>query len=300
MLAEVVEIHGCRARIGRVWLDPAFAGGPEGPFAVKAALPISRRAHSGATEEASMARLDGKVALITGGTSGIGAATARLFQAEGATVVVTGSSAASVERARAALPGVEAIVSEAADVAASKALVDQVTARHGRIDVLFVNAGIAQFKPLTEIDEAFFDRLFDVNVKGAYFLIKHAAPAIPEGGAIILTASVAGAAGGLPGASIYGATKAALRSFGRTLARELLPRGVRVNTISPGPIETPIIERGLTPEQAQHFRDSAGTRVPMGRLGTAEEVARAALYLAADASYTTGAELFVDGGLIDL
>jgi len=247
-----------------------------------------------------MAKLDGKVALITGGTSGIGAATARLFRAEGATVVVTGSSPASVDRARAELPGVETLVSDAADVSAAKTLVDQVAARHGRIDVLFVNAGIAQFSLLEEIDEAFYDRLFDVNVKGAFFLIKHAVPAIPKGGSIILTASVAGVAGGLPGSSIYGATKAALRSFGRTLAKELLPRGVRVNTISPGPIETPIIERGLTPEQARNFRDSAGSRVPMGRLGTAEEVARAALYLAADATYTTGAELFVDGGLIDL
>jgi NAD(P)-dependent dehydrogenase (short-subunit alcohol dehydrogenase family) len=247
-----------------------------------------------------MARLEGKVALVTGGTSGIGAATARLFQAEGATVVVTGSSAGSVERARTELPRVEALVSDAADASAAKALVDQVTARHGRIDVLFVNAGVAQFAPLAEIDEAIFDRMFDVNVKGAFFLIKHAAPAIPKGGAIILTASVAGAAGGLPGASVYGATKAALRSFGRTLAKELLPRGVRVNTISPGPIETPIIDRGLTPEQGRNFREGASSRIPMGRMGLAEEVARAALYLAADATFTTGAELFVDGGLIDL
>jgi NAD(P)-dependent dehydrogenase (short-subunit alcohol dehydrogenase family) len=247
-----------------------------------------------------MARLEGKVALVTGGTSGIGAATARLFKAEGASVVVTGSSAASVDRARAELPGVEALVSDAADGSAAKALVDQVTARHSRIDVLFVNAGVAQFAPLAEIDEAIFDRMFDVNVKGAFFLIKHAAPTIPQGGSIILTASVAGAAGGLPGASVYGATKAALRSFGRTLARELLPRGVRVNTLSPGPIETPIIDRGLTPEQGQSFREGVRTRIPMGRIGTAEEVARAALYLAADATYTTGAELFVDGGLIDL
>ncbi|HEX4184217.1 MAG TPA: SDR family oxidoreductase, partial [Caulobacteraceae bacterium] len=138
------------------------------------------------------------------------------------------------------------------------------------------------------------------NVKGAFFLIKHAVPVIPEGGAVILTASVAGATGGLPGSSIYGATKAALRSLGRTIAKELLPRGVRVNTISPGPIETPIIDRSMTPEQGQNFREGAGTRIPMGRIGTAEEVARAALYLAVDATYTTGAELFVDGGVIDL
>ena len=248
-----------------------------------------------------MAKLDGKIALITGGTSGIGAATAKLFQAEGATVIVTGSSPASAEAARAALPGVEVIVSDAGDIKATQALVDQVAAAHGRIDVLFVNAGIALFGPLDQVDEAFFDRQFDVNVKGAFFLLKHAVPVIPDGGAIILTASVAGASGGLPGASVYGATKAALRSFGRTLARELTPRGIRVNTISPGPIVTPILDKnGFTPAQKEGFIEGAKSRIPLARTGTSEEVAAAALYLAADATYTTGAELFVDGGLIDL
>lgn len=247
-----------------------------------------------------MAKLENKVALISGGTTGIGAETARLFKAEGATVIVTGSSPASVERARAELPGIEVVVSDAGDPAAAKALVDQVKAKHGRIDVLFVNAGVAQFLPLADFDEAAYDRLFDVNVKGAFFLTKHAAPVIPKGGSIIFTASVAGASGGLPGASVYGATKAAVRSFGRTLANELVTAGIRVNTISPGPIETPIIDKGLTPEQAKNFRESTGERIPMARIGTADEVARAALYLAADATFTTGAELFVDGGFIDL
>ncbi|MDB5479903.1 MAG: hypothetical protein JWO83_956 [Caulobacteraceae bacterium] len=248
-----------------------------------------------------MARLDGKIALISGGTSGIGAATARLFQSEGATVVVTGSSQASVDKARAELPGVEAIVSDAADTGATKALVDRVKASHGRIDVLFVNAGIARFAPVERVDEEFYDSQFDVNVKGAFFLLKHAAPAIPDGGAIILTASVAGASGGLPGATIYGATKAALRSFGRTFAKELLPRGIRVNTISPGPIVTPILDKnGFTAAQKDAFIAGAATRIPLGRTGTEAEVAAAALYLAADATYTTGAELFVDGGLIDI
>jgi NAD(P)-dependent dehydrogenase (short-subunit alcohol dehydrogenase family) len=248
-----------------------------------------------------MAKLNGKIALISGGTSGIGASTARLFQSEGATVIVTGSSARSVEAAKSDLPGIEAIVSNAADVGASKVLVDQVVARHGRIDVLFANAGVAQFVPLDKVDEAFFDRLFDVNVKGVYFLVKHAAPVIPAGGSIILTASTAGSSGGLPGAGVYGATKAAVRSFGRTLARELIPRGIRVNTISPGPIVTPILDReGFSPAQKEAFIEGAKTRIPMGRTGTPDEVAAAALYLAADATYTTGAELFVDGGLIDL
>jgi NAD(P)-dependent dehydrogenase (short-subunit alcohol dehydrogenase family) len=247
-----------------------------------------------------MARLAGKIALISGGTSGIGAATAKLFQSEGATVIVTGSSPKSVEAARSELPGVEAIVSDAADVAASRALVEDIKARHGRIDVLFVNAGIARFAPIEQVDEAFFDEQFDINVKGAFFLIKHAAPAIPDGGAIILTASVAGAGGGLGGGAVYGATKAAVRSFGRTIAKELLPRGIRVNTISPGPIVTPILDKGLTPAQKDAFIEGAKTRIPLGRTGTPDEVAAAALYLAADATYTTGAELFVDGGLIDL
>jgi NAD(P)-dependent dehydrogenase (short-subunit alcohol dehydrogenase family) len=248
-----------------------------------------------------MARLDGKIALISGGTSGIGAATARLFQAEGATVIVTGSSQASVDKATAELPGVEVVVSDASDIAATRSLVDKVKADHGRIDVLFVNAGIAKFAPVGQIDEDFFDSQFDVNVRGAFFLLKHAVPAIPDGGAVILTASVAGANGGLPGATVYGATKAALRSFGRTFAKELLPRGIRVNTISPGPIVTPILDKnGFTAAQKEAFIAGAGDRIPLGRTGTEAEVAAAALYLAADATYTTGAELFVDGGLIDL
>ncbi len=248
-----------------------------------------------------MAKLQGKIALISGGTSGIGAATAKLFQSEGATVIVTGSSQASVDAAKTALPGVEAILSNAADIAAAKTLVDQVVAKHGRIDVLFVNAGIAKFAPIAQIDEAFFDSQFDINVKGAFFLLKHAVPAMSDGGAIILTASVAGAAGGLPGNTIYGATKAALRSFGRSFAKELLPRGIRVNTVSPGPIVTPLLDKnGFTAAQKDNFINGAKTRVPMGRTGTEAEVAAAALYLAADATYTTGAELFVDGGMIDL
>jgi NAD(P)-dependent dehydrogenase (short-subunit alcohol dehydrogenase family) len=248
-----------------------------------------------------MAKLDGKITLISGGTTGIGAETAKLFKSEGATVIVTGSSERSAKAARETLPGIEVLVSDASDVAATKTLVDQVKAKHGRIDVLFVNAGIAKFTPIAQVDEAFYDAQFNLNVKGAFFLIKHAIPAIPDGGAIILTASVAGANGGLVGSTIYGSTKAALRSFGRTIAKELLPRGIRVNTISPGPVVTPILDKnGFTQVQKDAFIEGAKTRIPLGRTGTVAEVAAAALYLAADATYTTGAELFVDGGLIDL
>ncbi len=249
-----------------------------------------------------MSKLSGKIALITGGTSGIGAATAKRFQAEGATVIVTGSNPKTLEVARLELPGVEVIASDAADAAAAKTLVDGVKARHGRIDVLFVNAGIARFAPSSMVDEAFFDAQFNTNVRGAYFLLKHAAPVMADGGSIILTSSVAGVMGGNGMITVYGATKAALRSFGRTFAAELAPRGIRVNTISPGPIDTPIIGKlGLTAEQINEFAESTTARIPLKRTGRADEVAAAALFLASDeSSFTTGGEIFVDGGMVDV
>jgi NAD(P)-dependent dehydrogenase (short-subunit alcohol dehydrogenase family) len=175
-----------------------------------------------------------------------------------------------------------------------------VKAKHGRIDILFVNAGIGAFGPLESVDEAAFDRQFNVNVRGAFFVIKYAAPLIPDHGAIVLTASTA-ASSGLAGASVYSATKAALRSFGRTLAAELAPRNIRVNTVSPGPIETPIFGKtGLTAEQIQGFKDNITAQVTLKRIGAAEEVAAAVLFLAVDATYVTGAELNVGGGLNDI
>lgn len=249
-----------------------------------------------------MAKLDGKIALITGGTSGIGAATAKRFQAEGATVIVTGSNPTTLEAARKSLPGVEVVASEASDTDATKSLIDGVKAKHGRLDVLFVNAGIGRFAPITAVDEDFFDAQFAVNVRGAYFVMKHAAAVMPDGGSIILTASVAGAKGGNGAMSVYSATKAALRSFGRTFAAELAPRRIRVNTISPGPIETPIIGKtGMSDEQIAGFMDGMKAQIPLKRIGQPEEVAAAALFFASDeSSYTTGAELFVDGGMVDL
>jgi NAD(P)-dependent dehydrogenase (short-subunit alcohol dehydrogenase family) len=247
-----------------------------------------------------MAKLEGKIALITGGTTGIGAATAKLFQSEGATVIVTGSSAKRADAAKAELPGIEVIVSDQGDTQATKALVEQVKAKHGRIDILFVNAGVAHFAPLEVVDEAFFDTQFNINVRGAYFLLKHAAPVIPDGGAIILTASTAASLGGA-GMSVYAATKAALRSFGRTLAAELAPRNIRVNTVSPGPIETPIFGKsGLSQEQIDGFIEGAKARVPMKRMGRPEEIASTALFLAADATFVTGGEIIVGGGLVSI
>ena len=248
-----------------------------------------------------MAKLEGKIALITGGTSGIGAATAKRFQSEGAKVIVTGSNPKTLDVARHELPGVDVMSSDAGDAAATKVLIDQVHARYGRIDVLFVNAGIAKFSPSASVDEAFFDAQFNINVKGAYFVIKHAAPVMSDGGSIILTSSVSGVLGG-GGQTVYGATKAAIRSFGRTFAAELAPRRIRVNTISPGPIETPIFGKvGLTAEQLAGFTETMVATIPLKRVGQPEEIAAAALFFASDeSSYTTGAELFVDGGMVDI
>ena len=247
-----------------------------------------------------MGKLTGKVALITGGTTGIGAATAKLFQAEGATVIVTGSNPKSIEAAKAELPDVEVVSSDQSDTAAAKALVDDVKARHGRIDVLFVNAGVALFAPLEAVDEAFFDKQFGINVRGAFFTAKHAAPHIPDGGAIIFTASTVASSGG-QALSVYAATKAAVRSFARTLGAELAPRNVRVNVISPGPIETPIFGKtGLSQEQVDGFRQQITSDVPLARFGQPEEIAKAVLFLAADATYSTGGEFIAGGGLVEI
>ena len=249
-----------------------------------------------------MNKLQNKIALITGGTTGIGAATAKLFRDEGATVIVTGSNPKTLEAARAELPGVEVMACDASDVAATKTLIESVKDKHGRIDVLFVNAGIAAFAPIAEVDEALFDKQFDINVKGAFFAMKYAAPIMPDGASIILTASASGVLG-MPNTTVYGATKAALRSFGRTFAGELAPRKIRVNTISPGPIDTPIVGKGgdASPAEIKAMMDGIIAQVPLGRIGQAEEIAAAALYFASDDSkFTTGTELFVDGGMTQI
>lgn len=244
-----------------------------------------------------MDMLKNKIALITGGTSGMGAATAKRFHAEGATVVVTGSSAASVEAARKEMPDIEVIASDAADPKAAQILIDHVREKHGRIDILFVNAGIARIAPIGAVDEALFDKVFGVNLRGPYFLIKYALAILSDGGSIILTSSI-GAVKGMPGLSVYSATKAALNSLGLNLAAELAPRSIRVNTISPGPINTPIGGKmGLTAEQMAHMAQAI-EKVPLRRKGQPEEIASAALYFASDESrFTTGTELRVDGGM---
>jgi NAD(P)-dependent dehydrogenase (short-subunit alcohol dehydrogenase family) len=246
-----------------------------------------------------MNKLQDKVALITGGTTGIGLATAKLFHAEGAKVFVTGHSKAGIEDARKQLPkDVEVLSSDTANMDDVRALAQTIKAKAGAVDVLFVNAGIARFLPIESVTPQLFDEQFNINVRGAYFTIQQILPLMSSGGSIVLTTSVA-ADLGLATTSIYSATKAALSSLARTLANELAARGIRVNEISPGPIETPIFGKmGVSADQANEMKGMMQSMVPLKRLGSADEVAQAALFLAsADSSFLLGAKVRIDGGL---
>lgn len=246
-----------------------------------------------------MKRLEGKVAVVTGGNSGIGLAAAIRFQEEGAKVAISGRSKKTLEEAVKTIGnGVVAVQSDVAKLSDVDKLFSEVSRKLGKIDVLFVNAGIVKFVPLAETSESAYDEQFDINIKGAYFTIQKALPFLNDGASIILNTSVADSTGN-PGTSAYAATKAALRSLARTAASELVGRGIRVNAIAPGPIETPIFARTGLPKQA--FDDLAKgivDKVPMKRFGQPEEVAAAVAFLASqDASYITGVEINVDGGL---
>lgn len=240
-------------------------------------------------------RLQGKRALITGGTTGIGLAAARLFHAEGAQVFVTGRSAATLAAARAELRGIaEVIESDAGDVPAIERLIAAVSA-HGPIDVAFLNAGVLHKQDLADLDEAAFDQVYAINVKGPLFTVRALAPVMPRGGAIVLNASI-NAQLGMPGTALYATSKAALVALGRVAAAELAPRGIRVNVLSPGPTATGITAKvGLDEAAALAY---LAQQIPLGRVGASDEVARAALFLASsDASFMTGEELVVDGGM---
>jgi len=250
----------------------------------------------------SRGRLGGKIALITGGTTGIGYATAQLFQKEGAQVIITGHNPKTVEDAQKALgPSALVVASDASNLASTDALMKMVAEKFGRLDVLFANAGIAQFAPAEQVDESFFDRHFDLNVKGLFFTVKKSLGLLSSGGAVLLNASVASRKG-FPGASIYSASKAAVRSFGRTLAAELAPRRIRVITISPGPIATALLNKLEMPKEAADAIAAGWAEgVALKRMGQPEEIARLALFLASDeASFITGTEVFADGGLAEL
>lgn len=246
-----------------------------------------------------MSKLQGKVTVITGGSSGIGLATARAFVNEGAQVVITGRRQDALDEAVAGLgkqaTGIQGDVSERADL---ERLFQTTAAQLGKIDVLFVNAGIAPMVPFAESDEALFDKIFSINAKGVYFTVQRALPHLNDGASVILNASVTGQIG-LPGLSIYSASKAAVRSFARTMSTELAPRRIRVNAISPGLIETPIFAKtGLPSEEVATFDQFIAMRAPSGRLGKPDEIAQAVVFLASDdASYVVGAEFTIDGGL---
>jgi NAD(P)-dependent dehydrogenase (short-subunit alcohol dehydrogenase family) len=245
-----------------------------------------------------MGKLDGKVALITGGNSGIGLATAKRFVQEGAYVFITGRTQskldAAVKQVGTNVTGVQGDVGKLGDL---DRLYEQIKKEKGKLDIVFANAGIAQYASLGSIDEEHFDSIFNSNVKGMLFTVQKALPLMPDGASIILNASVV-ATKGMPSTSVYSATKAAVRSFARTWTTDLKARRIRVNTISPGPIDTEGLRELFGSSQVGQERlKSIGATVPLGRLGLPDEIAKAVVFLASDdSSYVTGTEFFVDGG----
>jgi NAD(P)-dependent dehydrogenase (short-subunit alcohol dehydrogenase family) len=247
-----------------------------------------------------MKKLEGKIAIITGGSSGIGLATAKRFIEEGAHVVITGRREKELSEAAAVLGGnVTTVAGDVSRLEDLDLLYTVVKEKHGHVDILFANAGAGTVAPLEAASEAHFDQTFDVNVKGLFFTVQKALPLFRDGGSIILTSSVSNIMG-LPAFSAYAASKAAVRSFARAWTLELKDRNIRVNSMSPGPIDTPALATttGLTPEQAEQAAAQFSSQIPMGRRGEPEEIAAAVTFLASDeSSFITGIDLAVDGGM---
>jgi NAD(P)-dependent dehydrogenase (short-subunit alcohol dehydrogenase family) len=247
-----------------------------------------------------MGRYSDKNAVITGGSNGMGLALATLLVEGGARVVITGRSRAALDAARERLgENAIAVPGDVSSLSDLEALADRVEGELGTVEALFVNAGIAGATPFATTSEEVYDELFAVNVKGAFFTVQKLAHLLSAGAGIVLTTSAANAIG-MVDTSVYAAGKAAVRSMARSFSRELLPRGIRVNAISPGPIDTGILEKTMTVEAAEQFKAQVVADNPMGRFGTLDEFAGAAAFLAFDATYTTGAEFTVDGGRTQL
>ena len=239
---------------------------------------------------------EGKKVVITGGSTGLGFAAAQLLADGGARILITGRDQEALDAARTRLgDNAVAVRSDAGSLVEIDALADRVKAEFGTVDALLVNAGVNGFAPFEATSEEVFDQLLKINAKGPYFTVQKLAPLLAEGSGVVFTTSVANVLG-LPMLSAYAASKAAARSMTRSLARELLPRKVRVNAVSPGPIDSGILEKSMPVEAAQQTKAQLAAENPMLRLGNPAEVARAMLFLAFEATYTTGAELAVDGG----
>jgi NAD(P)-dependent dehydrogenase (short-subunit alcohol dehydrogenase family) len=247
-------------------------------------------------------RFKDKVAVVTGGNSGIGLATAKAFAREGAKVAITGRSDTTLKAAQKELgPDVLVIKADMSRVPEIAAAMTRIKERFGRIDALFVNAGIGRFVPIEEVTEAFYDETMATNLRGAFFTIQKAIPLLSRGGAVVLNGSI-NAHMGLPGSSVYGASKAGVVNLAKTVSVDLLQRGVRVNVVSPGPVTTPILDRmGLSAEETRQLRERITEQVPLKRFGNPDEIAAAVLYLSSsESAFVVGTELVVDGGMIQV
>jgi NAD(P)-dependent dehydrogenase (short-subunit alcohol dehydrogenase family) len=246
-----------------------------------------------------MKRFEGKVAMVTGGNSGIGLAAAKAFAREGAQVAVTGRDEGTLKNAEKEIgSGALAIRADAARIADLEAAMAKVRDQFKRIDALFVNAGIGKFVPIAEVTEAMFDEIVTINLKGAFFTVQKALPLMARGSAVVLNASI-NAHIGLPGTTVYGATKAAVVNMAKTMSADLAERGIRVNAVSPGPVETPIFGRaGISSEQSRQTKEWLQNQTLVKRMAEPEEIAEAVLYLSSDvSSFVVGAELVIDGGM---
>jgi NAD(P)-dependent dehydrogenase (short-subunit alcohol dehydrogenase family) len=244
----------------------------------------------------TVGKYEGKNVVITGGSSGLGLATAQLLVGEGARVLITGRKQAALDAARDQLgDNASAVRSDASSLPDIDALADRVKAEFGTVDALFANAGVNGFASFEATSEELLDELLTINTKGPYFTVQKLVTLLAEGSGVVFTTSVVNVLG-LPELSAYAASKAALRSMTRSLARELLPKKIRVNAVSPGPIDTGILEKTMPPEAVEETKAQMAAVIPMLRVGTPEEVAKAVAFLAFDATFTTGAELAVDGG----